>query len=89
MTMQLYKTCAIFLLTLLAGSVELQAAAVDRLPNIGRLLNQSSGAMQVINSSNSDALKKRQQALDLYRKAREKIDSGDEAAATDLLNQSA
>lgn len=89
MTMQLYKACAIFLFTLLAGSAELQAAAVDRLPNIGRLLNQSSGARQVINSSNSDALKKRQQALDLYRKAQEKIDSGDEAAATDLLNQSA
>lgn len=89
MTSQLYKTCSILLLSLLTSSVELQAAAVDRLPNLERLLNQSSGARQVINSSNNEAQNKRQQALTLYRQAQEKIDSGDDAAASALLNQSA
>jgi hypothetical protein len=89
MTSQSYKACSILLLVVLTGTTELQAAAVDRLPNMDRLLNQSSGAMQVINSSNSDALNKRKQALDMYRKAQGKIDSGDEKAASDFLNQSA
>lgn len=89
MNSNLCKACSILLLMLLTASTGLHAAAVDRLPNLDRLLNQSSGARQVINSSNSDALNKRQQALDLYRQAQDKIDTGDEAAATDLLNQSA
>jgi len=89
MPSKFYKACSILLLTLLTASAELRAAAVDRLPNMDRLLNQSSGARQVINSSDSDALNKRQQALELYRRAQGKIDTGDEAAATDLLNQSA
>ena len=89
MTSQFYKACSILLLALLTASVELQAAAVDRLLNLERLLNQSSGARQVINGSNSDAMKIRQQALVLYRQAQDKIDSGDDAAASELLNQSA
>lgn len=89
MTSRFYKVCPILLLTLLTGSLELHAAAVDRLPNMDRLLNQSSGAIQVVNSGNSNALEKRQQALDLYRQAQDKIESGDDAAATELLNQSA
>lgn len=89
MTSKFYKAWLILLLTLLTGSFELNAAAVDRLPNMDRLLNQSSGAKQVANSGNSDAMKKRQQALDLYRQAQDKIDSGDDVAATELLNQSA
>jgi len=89
MTSKYYKACSILLLTVLTGSAKLQAAAVDRLPNMDRLLNQSSGARQVINSSNSDALNKRQQALELYRQAQEKIESGDDATAAELLNQSA
>jgi hypothetical protein len=89
MTSKFSKACSILLLMVLAGSTELQAAAVDRLPNMDKLLNQSSGAKQVINSGNSDALNKRKQALDLFQKARDKIDSGDDAAASDFLNQSA
>lgn len=89
MARRLYISCSILLLTLFAGSDELQAAAVDRLPNMDRLLSQSSGARQVINSGNSDALNKRKQALELYRQAQGKIDAGDEEAAMDLLNRSA
>jgi hypothetical protein len=73
----------------LFGVTGVQAAVTDRLPNIERLLNQSSGAKQVVNSNNSDALMKRQRALDLYRQVQAKIDSGDEAAAADLLDQAA
>jgi len=54
----------------------------SRLQNTSKLLHQSSGARQVINSSNSEAKQKRQQALELYRKASEKFDQGanDDAA---------
>jgi hypothetical protein len=89
MTSKLFKICSVLLLAVLAYPAELRAAAVDRLPNMDRLLNQSSGAKQVINSNNSDALEKHQQALTMYRQARDKIESGDDMAATDLLNQSA
>ncbi|MDH3635700.1 MAG: hypothetical protein OES20_13455 [Gammaproteobacteria bacterium] len=89
MTSKFFSASSILLLAILTASTDLQAAAVDRLPNMDRLLNRSSGARQVINSSNSDALNKRKQALDLYRKAQDKIDSGDEKAASDFLNQSA
>ena len=91
MTSKFYKACSLLLLALLAASAVLQAGAtaVDRMPNMDRLLNQSSGARQVINSSNNDARNRRQQALDLYRQAQDKIDSGDEETATELLNQSA
>ena len=91
MTSKSYKACSLLLLALLAASAVLQAGAtaVDRMPNMDRLLNQSSGARQVINSSNNDARNRRQQALDLYRQAQDKIDSGDEETATELLNQSA
>ena len=91
MTSKIYKACSLLLLVLLAASAVLQAGAtaVDRMPNMDRLLNQSSGARQIINSSNNDARNRRQQALDLYRQAQDKIDSGDEETATELLNQSA
>jgi hypothetical protein len=84
-----YRPLPLLMLAILSCLPGAQAAVSDRLPNIERLLNQSSGARQVINSNNSDALMKRQQALDLYRQAQEKVDSGDETAASDLLNQAA
>lgn len=89
MTRKFYKARLILLLTVLAVSAALQAAAVDRMPNMDRLLNQSSGARQVIGSGNSNALNKRRQALELYRRAQDNIDSGDDATAMHLLNQSA
>jgi hypothetical protein len=70
------------------GNLEAQTTAADRLANIEKLLNQSSGAKQVINSGNSEAQLKRREALDAYRQAQQKIASGNEQASTDLLNQS-
>ena len=61
----------------------------SRLHNISKLLQESSGARQVINSSNSEAKRKRQQALDLYQQASEKLNNGANDDATELLNQSA
>lgn len=81
----------LLLLATLCGKVYAQATVqnvADRLPNIERLLNQSSGAKQVISSGNSGAQTKRQQALDAYRQAQQKNDRGDNQAAVDLLNQS-
>lgn len=81
----------LLLLATLCGNAYAQTATqnvADRLPNIERLLNQSSGAKQVINSGNSRAQAKRQQAQDAYRNAQQKIDQGDNQAAVDLLNQS-
>lgn len=83
-----YKTFVLILFTVLVGELEAQTTAADRLANIEKLLNESSGAKQVINSGNSESQARRQEALDSYRRAQQKIASGNEAAATDLLNQS-
>jgi tetratricopeptide (TPR) repeat protein len=55
---------------------------------MSKLLHESSGARQVINSSNSEAKQKRRQALELYRQASEKFDQGANDDAVELLNQS-
>ena len=60
----------------------------NRLQNMSKLLNESSGARQVISSTNSEAKQKRQEALELYRQANERLNSGANAEATILLNQS-
>jgi tetratricopeptide (TPR) repeat protein len=56
---------------------------------MSKLLNDSSGARQVINSSNSGAKQKRQKALKLFQQASEKLNNGANDDATELLNQSA
>jgi hypothetical protein len=61
----------------------------SRIHNMSKLLNDSSGARQVINSSNSEAKQKRQKALKLYQQASEKLNNGANDDATELLNQSA
>lgn len=83
-----YKSFLIMLLSTPLGNLEAQTTAADRLANIEKLLNQSSGAKQVIKSGNSEAQLKRREALDAYRQAQQKIASGNEQAGTDLLNQS-
>ena len=91
MTKIFHGTILLALLLSLCGNANAQSAqdaVADRLPNIERLLTQSSGAKQVLNSNNSEALAKRQQALDAYQQAREKIEQGDDQSATKLLNQS-
>jgi tetratricopeptide (TPR) repeat protein len=72
----------------LAQSVASNDSIVSRLQNTSKLLNQSSGARQVINSSNSEAKQKHQQALELYRQASEKFDEGANDDAAELLHQS-
>lgn len=61
----------------------------SRIHNMSKLLNDSSGARQVINSSSSEAKQKRKKALELFQQANEKLDNGANAEATELLNQSA
>ena len=46
-------------------------AVENRIDNMFKLLNESSAAKQVINSTHSEANKKRQEALDLYQLARD------------------
>ncbi len=62
--------------------------AAARLPNVERLLRDSSGARQVMQSRNPKALQKREQALALYAEAVVRIDRGEHTAAADLLNRS-
>ena len=87
----LISTISMLLLSIPSGNAYAQAtqqSVEDRMPYIEKLLNQSSAARQVINSSSSEAKRKRQQALDLYRQASEKHSQGDNQAATELLKQS-
>jgi tetratricopeptide (TPR) repeat protein len=72
----------------LAQSAASSESIASRLQNMSKLLHESSGARQVINSSNSEAKQKRQQALELYRQASEKFNEGenDDAAGYLLLS---
>ena len=60
----------------------------SQINNISKLLNESSGAKQVIDSSNSEAKQKRLVALELYRQANEKFNNGAYDDAANLLKQS-
>lgn len=73
----------------IAHSQATKESISSRIHNMSKLLNDSSGARQVINSSNSEAKQKRQKALKLYQQASEKLNNGANDDATELLNQSA
>ena len=88
MNMKFYQTLLLLTLAAATGSAFAQTSASERLPNVDRLLNKSSGAKQVIGSGSSEARARHAEALEAFRQAREKIDAGDESAATELLNQS-
>ena len=85
----------LFLLMALAGVVGIAHSQVtsesvtSRINNMSKLLNESSGAKQVIGGSNSEAKQKRRMALELYQQAKEKLNKGANDDATNLLNQSA
>lgn len=85
----------LFLLPTLIGTVgsahsqTSKESISSRIHNMSKLLNDSSGARQVINSSNSEAKQKRQKALKLYQQASERLNNGANDEATELLNQSA
>ena len=53
-----------------------------------KLLNESSGARQVLGSGNDRAMARRKQALLLHQKAREKLDQGARDEASVLLDRS-
>ncbi len=61
----------------------------SRMQNMERLLNESSGARQVMGSGNDEAMSKRAKALELYRQAGEKLSAGARDDASALLNRSA
>ena len=88
MNKKYYRSLLLLVLAAATGSAFAQTSATERLPNVERLLNNSSGAKQVIGSGSSEASAKRAEALEAFRQAREKIDDGDESAATELLNRS-
>jgi tetratricopeptide (TPR) repeat protein len=91
MSKLLVPAISLLLLSIPVGVAYAQAtrqSVEDRMPYIEKLLNQSSAARQVINSSSSEAKRKRQQALELYRQANEKHSQGDNQAAAELLKQS-
>lgn len=91
MSKLLVSTISMLLLSIPIGIASAQAtrqSVEDRMPYIEKLLNQSSAARQVINSSSSEAKRKRQQALELYRQASKKHSQADYQAAAELLKQS-
>ena len=61
-------------------------AIASRMQNMSRLLNESSGARQVIASSHQVAKQKRQQALDFYEQARNKAETGAHDEASKLFD---
>ena len=60
-----------------------------QIANINKLLNESTAAKQVINSANIDANLKRQEALELFHVAQDKLKSDLTEETTALLLQSA
>ena len=60
-----------------------------RAENIYKLLNESSGARQVINSISQAAKEERQQAIALYENALAELAEGNNSTATKMLNQAA
>jgi hypothetical protein len=79
----LYGICAV------SSAQTTGASLSNRMQNMERLLNESSGARQVIESSNGEAQSRREQALGLYRQADEKLRGGDLESASGLLDKSA
>lgn len=74
----------------LSGIADTQKSQIEnRVDNMFKLLNESSGAKQVINGFSTEARETRKQAIDLYDKARESLNSGNDDAAAKLLGQSA
>ena len=84
----------ILLISLFAVSGLAQAqitlnSVAGRLQNMSKLINESSGARQVMASSSAKARQKRLQAIDLYERAIAKLGDGDADAATGYLDEAA
>lgn len=75
-------------LVLCAVAAQVSADDLDnRIANVSRLLEESSGAKRVDASSDTEALARRAEARELLRQARAARDAGDSARAGDLLSQ--
>lgn len=70
-------------------ALDSKSVALDRMQYLSKLLNTSSGAQQVIKSDNKEAMDLRLEAIDLYKKAERKINSGHEDEVMMILDQSA
>lgn len=83
------------MLSVLSGLNISAYAATEKSPvghradNIFKLLNESSGAKQVINGFSTEAQERRNEAMALYEKARENLSKGNDEVAGKLLSQSA
>ena len=74
----------------LSGIADTQKSQIkNHVDNMFKLLNESSGAQQVISGFSTEARETRKQAVDLFDKARESLNSGNNDAASKLLGQSA
>jgi hypothetical protein len=91
MSRRIYPFILFFSLCVVYGTAQSQTTmdSVDsRIQNMEKLLNESSGARQVLGSGNDRAKARRNQALLLYQKAREKLDQGARDEASVLLDRS-
>ena len=66
-----------------------KSATAKRAENIYKLLNESSGAKQVIDGFSQDAQEKRNRAIVLYENALAELAQGNESVAAKMLNESA
>ena len=66
-----------------------KSATAKRAENIYKLLNESSGAKQVIEGFSQDAQEKRNRAIVLYENALAELAQGNESVAAKMLNESA
>jgi len=87
--LKLFVLIALISIYGIAHSQVTKESIASRIHNMSKLLNDSSGARQVINSSNSAAKQKRRKALKIYQQASVKLNNGANDDATELLNQSA
>ena len=84
------RTLAGCVLGLVFCAVAAQVPAEDldnRIANVSRLIEESSGAKRVEDSGNAEALARREQARKLLQQARTARDSGDAARASALLGE--
>jgi tetratricopeptide (TPR) repeat protein len=81
--------CLLNLVSGLAPAFAADDPLVSRMQNMQRLLNESSGARQVMDGNSAQAKQKREQALDLYSRAADKIAAGARDEASGLLDSSA
>jgi len=92
MCRSIHPVTLFILLSVFCGVSPAQNASdplANRMQNMQRLLNESSGARQVIEGDSAEAAAKREQALELYRRAADKIAAGKRDEASPLLDSSA